>query len=599
MGSLLGKVLKAPAQSPPIPLGSPRFSGLPGGSLGSSDRAAYLRAYTQQGTLFSNVSLLASATAGPIWKLFRSAPVDGRRRYTTADRGSDQRTEITVHAALSLLYKPNPFYSRFRFFELSQLYQDLAGECYWVIERDPRSSIPLSMWTVRPDRMEPVPDPDKYLLGWVYTAPDGREKIPLDVGEVIFNPLPNPLDPYRGAGPVQAAMADIEGARYASDWNAQFFLNSAEPGGVIQVEQSLEEDEWESFQNRWREAHRGVSRAHRVAVLEAGMTWVPNAHTPRDMDFANLATNSRDFIREALGMHKVMTGVTADVNRANAQTGEEVFASWKVAPRLDRWRDCLNNQLLPMFGSTGENVEFDYVYPMPENREQDNAEMLAKSAAAQTLVGAGWDPAEVLHVVGLPDMKWNAPAAPGGGAGKPEDEDRISIGRLAEGSAPLRIGAAWQPSLRPQAKKDAAAKVYEQESEDYPPHAMAWMHHADWKGPVKVPLDHIQPDMKWMDGADPKHVQEFVHLLKQGKKLKPVVLVATPSGSKLHLIDGHHRYLASAEMNQPVRGFIATVDADHGPWESMHEYQLGRGPERGSKASARDLAIWNSMAGGR
>ena len=64
-------------------------------------------------------------------------------------------------------------------------------------------------------------------------------------------------------------------------------------------------------------------------------------------------------------MHKVMTGVTDDVNRANAQTGEEVFASWKVAPRLDRWRDVLNTQFLPLFGSAGEGVEFDYVFPQP------------------------------------------------------------------------------------------------------------------------------------------------------------------------------------------------------------------------------------------
>ena len=72
------------------------------------------------------------------------------------------------------------------------------------------------------------------------------------------------------------------------------------------------------------------------------------------MDFANLRSVMRDTIREALGMHKVMTGVTDDVNRANAQTGEEVFASWKVSPRLDRWRDVLNNQFLPLFGSTGQ-----------------------------------------------------------------------------------------------------------------------------------------------------------------------------------------------------------------------------------------------------
>jgi hypothetical protein len=49
-------------------------------------------------------------------------------------------------------------------------------------------------------------------------------------------------------------------------------------------------------------------------------------------------------------------------------------------------------------------VELDYVYPMPQNREQDNAELTAKCTAWATLVGAGADPTAALEVVGLPDM---------------------------------------------------------------------------------------------------------------------------------------------------------------------------------------------------
>lgn len=137
----------------------------------------------------------------------------------------------------------------------------------------------------------------------------------------------------------------------------------------------------------------------------------------------------------------------------------------------------------------------------------------------------------------------------------------------------------------------AAEKAFAQQAEDYPAHAMAWMHHATWKGPVKIPLDHIDPDMKWMDGADPDHVQDFVAKLKAGKKLKPSILVAVPGGEKLHLIDGHHRYLAAAEMGEPLRGLVGTVGQAHGGWETMHDFQQEPGPEKGTKAAS-DLDIW-------
>jgi HK97 family phage portal protein len=429
VASLIGKALALRnAAGPPVPLGSAQFSPVTMQLADAADDTVLLRAYGTQGTVFANVSLLASSTAAPEWHLYRKQPPDGRRRYSTADQGSDQRTEVVRHQALTVLTTPasimvngmeRVIWSRFGLFELSQTWMELAGKSYWVVQRDPRASFPTGLWPVRPDRMTPVPDPDQYLAGWVYTAPDGREKIPLNVDEVVFNRYPDPLDVYGGVGPIRSVMTDIDSSRYAAEWNRNYFLNSAEPGGVIEVEENLDDNEWKQLTDRWREGHRGVARAHRVAVLEGGQKWVPNAHTMRDMDFAALRMVGRDIVREALGMHKVMTGVTDDVNRANAQTGEEVFASWKVKPRLDRWRDVINTQFLPMFGSAGEDVEFDYSFPMPLNREQDNAELQAKTQAALTLVQAGFDPAAVLEVVGLPDMPaviqaTQAPALPPG-----------------------------------------------------------------------------------------------------------------------------------------------------------------------------------------
>jgi len=342
--------------------------------------------------------------------LFRKKPLDGRRRYTTSDQGSDQRVEVLQHAALNLLSSPNKYWSRFRLFEISQLYQDLAGKCHLVLTS--QMGIPTGIWPVRPDRMQPVPDPDKYLLGWLYTAPGGREVVALTPDEVIYNPLPDPVDSYGGTGPVQSVLTEIDAVRYAAQYNRNFFQNSARPDGVLSVDHQVSDEEWDDLTDRWREAHRGVSRAHRVAVLE-GVTWVPTSTAPRDMDFANLMSTGGDRIREAAGMHKIMTGLVDDVNRANAQTGEEIFAAWKVAPRLRRWRDVLNFQYLPRFGAEND-VEFDFVYPTPVNREADNKELLGKAQSALYLCQAGYDPADVTTVVGLPAMKTITAPPPGG-----------------------------------------------------------------------------------------------------------------------------------------------------------------------------------------
>lgn len=629
MGSLLGMMLNAgkPAQSsrPPVP-GGQGSSYLPGSSAGTNVDLTLIRSYGQNGTVRANVGIIAQSVAAQKWGLYQAAGPSNR--FTTSDQGSDQRKQVTVHAALNVLNSPAsilapsgrrvPVWDRFGLFEVSQIWMELTGKSYWIVDNAERSSkIPLGLWPVRPDRIIPVPDKDRYLAGYLYRAPDGSGVIPFYPDEVVTNRYPDPEDPYGGSGPVRSVIEDIQAADYAASWNKNYFINSAEPGGVIQVPTELSDEDFDKFTSRWRESHRGVARAHRVAILEAGAEWVANNHSARDMDFVNLRTMSRDIIREALAVGKTMTGVSDDVNRANAQTAQEVFATWTVAPRLERWQAVLNTQFLPLFGSTSDGLEFDFTFPQPANREADALELKAKTEAVLSLVTAGYDQHDALKAVGLPDMgvtltlsdqpalppRWTAPVAP---AAQPAAALRAAAARpgLRVPVPRLALPAAYATPVR--AGKDAAAKAYEQMAADYPPEAMQWMHHASWTGPVNVPLDHIQPQMEWMDGADPDHVADFVRRRQQGKKLKPVLLVKTPGSHLLLLVDGHHRYLAEAELGEPVRAWIGTVDSEHGDWETMHDFQLrpsagggaGRG-DGGAQARMREMAIWNALAGAR
>ena len=113
----------------------------------------------------------------------------------------------------------------------------------------------------------------------------------------------------------------------------------------------------------------------------------------------------------------------------------------------------LNHQYLPLFGATGAGVEFDYVYPMPSNREQDSLELTAKSTAAGALVLAGYDPGDVLETVGLPAMKVAPkpppsglpPGTPGAGMGAPGQPAAIpgEAGQGGDAENSTRRLAAW------------------------------------------------------------------------------------------------------------------------------------------------------------
>ncbi|MFF6781429.1 phage portal protein [Streptomyces sp. NPDC012510] len=358
---------------------------------------AQMRAMGHVGTLFSIVNRTSNATALVDWKLYRKA-----RSGLPEDR-----VEVTQHAVLDLWNKPNRFFTRQELVETVQQHIDLTGEGWLVVARNPRSPMPLELWPVRPDRIQPVPHPVDFISGYLYTGPDGQE-IALRVEDVIQIRMPNPLDPYRGMGPVQSVLTELDASRYSAEWNRNFFMNSAEPGGIIELPTVLSDPEWDQLQMRWNEQHKGVANAHRVAFLEHG-TWKDRKYTQRDMQFAELRQVSRDVIREAFGAPAFVLGEVGDVNRATAEASKVLFAEQLTVPRLERWKGALINDLLPLYGpEAARGLEFDYCDPVPADAEARNAELTAKTEAYATLVGAGADPQLAAEYLDLPQLSGDA-----------------------------------------------------------------------------------------------------------------------------------------------------------------------------------------------
>lgn len=396
--SLLGKAaqrlaaLASPSGNPPVPYVRSRgglfYDG--GDSVKGVAERAY-DAYGSVGTLFAIVTQIDNAVASTEWHLYRKSAAQDKKR----------RKEVTDHPFLTVWNKPNNFYTGRQFRETVEQHLNLVGEGIIVLETI--GNFVYGMWPVRPDRMQPVKDPDKFMTGWIYCGPDGEE-VPLELSQVIQIKMPNPGDPYRGMGPVQTVLNDMDAARYSAEWNKNFFINGAKPGGIIEFDYKMGDDEFKDFLRRWRYQHQGVANAHRVAVLE-NAKWKDTQFSMSDMQFVELRNLPRELIREAFAFPKPMLGTVDDVNRANSDAAKEIMAEGITVPHLTRWWDAVNVWLLPRFAN-GNNLVLDFENPVPINREAADRERTSQSNGAAVLVKAGYDPAGTLEAMGLPDIPW-------------------------------------------------------------------------------------------------------------------------------------------------------------------------------------------------
>lgn len=382
-----------------------RYKSKYGSGLTNANNAA-VESMTAAGTQYAILRLLSQSTAQVDWHLYRTNP-DGYLSRGPSD--DDSRMEVMRHQALSVFNRPNPLMHRQLFIERTQLSLDQEGEAFWLVVKV--GNIPMEMWPAYPSRMTEVINNGGELIGWSYREPDGSRTY-FEAAEVIQIQMPDPSNIFRGVGPSAALMPDLEAFRAAGEYNRNFFRNSAVPGGFYLVPEHMGDEEFNEFVQRQRELHRGVSNAHRVGLLENGITWQDSSTSMKDMQFAELRNQSRDLIRETYGVHKAMLGQSDDVNRANAIAAEATLARWQIVPRLERIKAALNYSFLPMFGATGAGVEFCYDNPVPPNLEEENAERDSKVNAAVALISIGADPVECLAAFGLPPIPFVTSPSP-------------------------------------------------------------------------------------------------------------------------------------------------------------------------------------------
>jgi len=346
-------MLRAKAYTEPLPAAPASFgTGLLTGA-GAASRSSTLGKMGDSAWLFAIIDRIASSVAAAEWQLWRGPESDARK--------------VLDHPLLRLWDQPSTRIPRMQMLEQAGQHFELVGEQWWAILRDGRG-VPVELQLLRPDRMHPAAGADGE-PAWEYRI--GNDRYPLEVSDVMPVIRPHPTEPRRGIGVVQSLLVELGADKAAAEFTAAFFQNSAEPGGIVTVPHEVDDEEFRRFADRWRLGHQGASNARRVAFLDNGYAWSAQNVSHKDMEYAALRRLTRDFVLGAFGMPPSAIGVVENVNLANAAAGMELFARWIVLPRLRRIRAALNMFVASQFPG---DLRFDFVNPVPDNRELDLAE---------------------------------------------------------------------------------------------------------------------------------------------------------------------------------------------------------------------------------
>lgn len=354
-----------------------------------------------------------------------------------------------AHPTYRLLHdRPNPEMTPFTFKEALQGHLATWGNAYAEKERNGRGEV-VALWPIAPDRVTPE---------WVTRA--GRVekvfRVRVDGIERVFGPsqiMHVPAFGYDGLvgySPIRYARESLGLAKASEEFGSRLFGQGLRTSGVLSHPGTLSDKAKANLKRSVEENNAGLSKAHRIMLLEEGLTWTQTSLPPEDAQFLETRQFQTIEVARWFGVPPHKIGDLSRATFSNIEHQSIEFATDCALPWFVRWEQVLNYDL---FSNADAGTHF-CEYLMDSLLRGDTA---ARGAYYQQMINSGvlsqndvrelenmnpvkggdryWIQGAMNPIDKIDDIidskKAPPPAAPpAGGDDEPEEEDDAPMARL-------------------------------------------------------------------------------------------------------------------------------------------------------------------------
>jgi HK97 family phage portal protein len=303
------------------------------------------------------------------------------------EAGEHREPVEPTHPLKVLLEGVNPVMTWFDLVVLNSINLDLTGNDFWLFFGGP-DGLPREIWPLSPKWVTVVPDPERFVAGYL-VRPAGGEAfrfLPLgpDTGGtgIVHFKRPDPDNYHYGMGALRPAWGAALTDEAATEYRHAFYKNSARPDGILTSDQPMGPSAVQQIREQWQEIFQGPSRAYRVAVMSGNLKWQSITVPPIDVGIVKDRELSRQDLIVAFQVSLAVLGIeTGDVGRREEQI--RFYYERSVKPAVIQRLGTLGERLLPLYGEA-LHLEADWsgVRVLQEDEER-------KARVEQALLASG------------------------------------------------------------------------------------------------------------------------------------------------------------------------------------------------------------------
>ncbi len=220
---------------------------------------------------------------------------------------------------------------------------------------------PKELQLLNPGKVKILPGTGLLPQGYEYKASQSRtEMYPVEQisgrSAVLHLKAFNPLNPWYGMSPLDAAALGVDIHNDGQKWNKNLIGNGARPSGALVVQTgdgksgTLTDAQYDRVKEMIDDQFSGPGNAGRPVLLEGGLDWKEMSLNPKDMEFLQGKNSAARDIALAFGVPPQLLGIPGDSTYSNYSEAKLAFWTDTVLPLLGTIQDSYNRWLAPCYG---------------------------------------------------------------------------------------------------------------------------------------------------------------------------------------------------------------------------------------------------------
>jgi HK97 family phage portal protein len=316
----------------------------------------------------------------------------------------DAETDVDPgHPVWKLLDRPNALMGGAKLRRAISSSLDYAGGVFLFLATAEGKPIapgawPAAIWPIRDDLVEPVREGTSPVpVAW--KTSNGAEPIIFPDHAVAHIHYPDPSDPFRGCGPMQAAWRSADHLFRVEAFDDGLVEHGGQIGGVFTHDnRAMDPDERKALESRIAQNHSRPQHDRKKMILPAGISFTPTSWSPVDMQAEKMRKEKRDEIARTFGVPPVMLGALEDANRSSLRELRRVYYENTVIPRADFVVEEIAIQLIPKLPKEAQRVTVLLDYAQTAAMREDADSQIARM---EKLVALGVPTNEAARIAGI------------------------------------------------------------------------------------------------------------------------------------------------------------------------------------------------------